>query len=277
MRGGESFGFYETIMYKNEKIIDRRDFLYKGFSFLFGSLFGLSSSSKALAFERNRLFLKPCIAIIIDDIGVSFSRARQFLELGVPITFSILPRISHSYDLALEIRDKGHEIMLHQPMEPLNPRINPGPGALYVGYNVQRIVGIMEENFSSVPFAVGVNNHMGSRFTEQRREVNDALSIVKEKGLYFVDSLTSKRSIAHETAKRLHMVTDFRNVFLDNQHNESAILFQLNRLQNHALKYGHAIGIGHPYPQTAKAIGKFLRSPEYSDISLVHISSIVRA
>jgi len=266
-------------MAKNEKIIDRRDFLYKGFSFLFGSLFGLSSFSKALAIEghRNKSFFQPCIALIIDDIGLSFSRARQFLELGVPITFSILPRISHSYDLALEIRDKGHEIMLHQPMEPLNPRLNPGPGALYVGYDAQRIVGIMEENFSSVPFAVGVNNHMGSRFTEQRREVNNALSIVKKKDLFFIDSLTSKRSIAHETAKRLHMVTDFRNVFLDNQHNESAILFQLNRLQNHALKYGHAIGIGHPYPQTAKAIGKFLRSPEYSDISLVHISSIVRA
>jgi hypothetical protein len=266
-------------MAKNGKIIDRRDFLYKGFSFLFGSLFGFSSFSKALAIEghRNNSFFQPFIALIIDDIGLSFSRARQFLELGAPITFSILPRISHSYDLALEIHDKGHEIMLHQPMEPLNPRLNPGPGALYVGYDAQRIVGIMEENFSSVPFAVGVNNHMGSRFTEQRREVNDALSIVKKKGLFFIDSLTSKHSIAHETAKRLHMVTDFRNVFLDNQHNESAILCQLNRLQNHALKYGHAIGIGHPYPQTAKAIGKFLRSPEYSGISLVHISSIVRA
>ena len=265
-------------MAKNEKIIDRRGFLFKGFSFLFGSLFGLSSFSKALAFEgnRNRLFLKPCIAIIIDDIGVSFSRARQFLELGAPITFSILPRISHSYDLALEIRNKGHEIMLHQPMEPLNPRLNPGPGALYVGYNAQRIVGIMEENFSSVPFAVGVNNHMGSRLTERRREVNDVLSVVKKKSLFFIDSLTSKRSVAHEIAKRLHMVTDFRNVFLDNHHNESAILFQLNRLQNHALKYGHAIGIGHPYPQTAKAIGKFLPSLEYAGISLVHISSVVR-
>jgi len=266
-------------MYKNEKIIDRRDFLLKGCSFLFGSLFGLSSFSKALAFEghRKKSLYQPCIALIIDDIGLSFSRARQFLELGVPITFSILPRISHSYDLALEISDKGHEIMLHQPMEPLNSRIDPGPGALYAGHSAQRMVGIIEENFSSVPFAVGVNNHMGSKFTELRKEVNDFLNVVRGKSLFFIDSVTSKRSVAHKEAKKLHMITDFRNVFLDNQRNESAILFQLNRLQDHALKYGHAIGIGHPYPQTAKAIGKFLRSPEYSGISLVHISRVIHA
>jgi len=266
-------------MAKNEKIIDRRDFLFKGFSFLFGSLFGLSSLSKALAFEGNinRSFIRPCIALIIDDIGLSLSRARQFLELGVPITFSILPRITHSYDLAFEIHDKGHEIMLHQPMEPLNPQLNPGPGALYVGYDAERIVRIMEENFSSVPFAIGVNNHMGSRFTERRREVSDVLNIIKNKNFFFIDSLTSNQSVAHETAKRLHIATDFRNVFLDNQHNESAILFQLNRLKNYAVKYGHSIGIGHPYPQTAKAIEKFLRSFEYSGISLVHMSNIVHA
>ncbi len=266
-------------MAENKEIMDRRDFLFKGLSFLFGSLFGLNSFSKALAFEENRnsSFFQPRIALIIDDIGLSFSRARQFLELEVPITFSILPRITHSHALAHEIRDMGHEIMLHQPMEPFDHRLNPGPGALYVGYDAKRIVRIMEENFSNVPFAIGVNNHMGSRFTERMREVNDVLSIVKNKELFFIDSLTTNRSVAHKTAKRLHMPTDCRNVFLDNQPNESAILFQLKRLQNHALKYGHAIGIGHPYPQTAKAIGKFLRTSQYSGVSMVHISSVVQA
>ncbi|NVL89627.1 MAG: divergent polysaccharide deacetylase family protein [Desulfobacterales bacterium] len=257
--------------------MDRRSFLLKSASLLAGSLFGMNGFSRAFGFEEHesKTFFKARMALIIDDIGYSFSRARQFLELGVPITFSILPRLASSYDLAVEIHDKGHEIMLHQPMEPYNSNLDPGPGALYVGYGSETIGNIVEENISDVPFAVGVNNHMGSRFTECRREINEALTVVKNRGLFFVDSFTSSRSIAYKVARRRHMVTARRNIFLDNHLDESAILSQLHKLRKHARKYGRAVGIGHPFPKTARAIERFLSGRMDHDVSLVHVSKVL--
>jgi len=257
--------------------MNRRDFLLKSTSFVAGSLFGLNGFSKALAFgeQENNSLCKPRIALIIDDIGFSFYRTRLFLDLKIPITFSILPRLVHSRDLAFEVRDNGHEIMLHQPMEPLSPDIDPGPGALYVGYEAMRISNIMEENIGDVPFAAGVNNHMGSKFTESYREIKEALKVVRKKELFFVDSLTSSRSMGYKTARGLHMPVASRNIFLDNVPHESDILIQLDKLKRHAQKYGRAIGIGHPLPKTAAAIGHFLDNIKDSGISLVYVSKVM--
>jgi len=257
--------------------MDRRKFLFGSASFVAGSFFALSGFSKAFAFGERHIppFSSPRIALIIDDIGFSSPRAKAFLELGIPITFSILPRLEKSHDLALEIHEKGHEIMLHQPMEPYNSRIDPGPGALYSGFTANKIGSIIEENIYSVPFAIGVNNHMGSKFTECQKEVNEALRVINSEGLFFVDSLTTSHSTAYKTAKRLHMPAACRNRFLDNIPDESAIHSQLHKLVIYAFKYGHAIGIGHPYPETARAINRFRDDFEASDISLAHISRVL--
>jgi polysaccharide deacetylase 2 family uncharacterized protein YibQ len=254
--------------------MDRRTFLLRSASLLAGSLFGMKSFSWAFAFEEyeNNDLFPPSIALIIDDIGYSFSRVRRFLKLEVPITFSILPRLPKSHNLAVEIHSEGHEIMLHQPMEPHNPHCDPGPGALHVGDRPETIVKIMEDNISEMPFAVGVNNHMGSRFTECCREINEALRVVKNKGLFFVDSLTSSRSEAYKVARRLGMVTARRNIFVDNVVGESTVLSQLQRLQIRAMRHGHAVGIGHPFPETARAIRQFLRRVKHDDVSMVHVS-----
>jgi polysaccharide deacetylase 2 family uncharacterized protein YibQ len=258
--------------------MDRRNFLLKSAGLLVGSFFGVNSFSKVFALEKHKIqpFIQPRIALIIDDIGYSLSRARRFLDIGAPITYSILPRLAYSHDLAIEIHDQGHEIMLHQPMEPTNVNLfDPGPGALYVGDGVEKIGMIMEENISGIPFAVGVNNHMGSRFTECREEIGAALSIVKKRGLFFIDSLTSSRSKAYQTARRLHIAAAGRNIFLDNLHEKSAVFHQLNKLKKHAQKYGHAVGIGHPFPETARAIGQFIKDIKDSDVSLVYMSGIL--
>jgi polysaccharide deacetylase 2 family uncharacterized protein YibQ len=250
--------------------MDRRSFLLKSTSFLVGSLFGLNAFSKALASQEheNRSPFQPRIALIIDDLGQAFCYARPFLELGVPMTFAVLPRLRKTHDLAVKIHREGHEIMLHQPMEPSQSDIDPGPGALFVGDGGNRIVETMEENISRVPFAVGVNNHMGSKFTARAKEMNQVLKVVKRKNLFFVDSLTTNRSTAYRTAKRLEVSTARRNIFLDNRLEESAILSQLHRLERIALKYGRAIGIGHPFPETARATN-------LPDLSFVHISRLV--
>lgn len=257
--------------------MDRRTFLFGSASFLAGSLFGLRGFSKAFSFGRDDIQSSgvPRVALIIDDIGFSASRTRKFLQLGIPITFSILPCLEQSRDLANEIHESGHEVMLHQPMEPYDSHMDPGPGALFQGFTADAIGSILEENINSVPFAVGVNNHMGSKFTECQKEVRDVLKVINRVGLFFVDSLTTSHSTAYETARKLQMATACRNRFLDNLPHESAIHLQLHKLMESALKYGRAIGIGHPYPETARAIRRFAEDFEQSGVSLVHVSHVL--
>jgi polysaccharide deacetylase 2 family uncharacterized protein YibQ len=266
-------------MAEKSKKLDRRDCLLGSAISLVGGVLGMSPLSRAWAAHCGKdadYAFEPKIALIIDDIGFSVNRARQFLELSAPITFSILPWLQNSFDLAQEIHDHGHEIMLHQPMEPINPSLDPGPGALFVGDDPSNIVGIMEKNVLSVPHAIGVNNHMGSKFTACRNEMLEALSVVKEMALFFVDSVTSSRSTAYKTAQELHVDSAFRNRFLDTRLYTGAILLELERLKDHARAYGSAIGIGHPFPETCRAIALFLKSLTHSGISVVPVSCLVQ-
>jgi polysaccharide deacetylase 2 family uncharacterized protein YibQ len=201
----------------------------------------------------------------------------MFLDLEIPMTFAILPRLQMSTTCAEDIHSLGHEIILHQPMEPHDPNMDPGPGALYVGDRYQAISKTIEENISGVPFITGVNNHMGSKFTACDKEMNEALTVIKRKGLFFIDSLTTNQSRAYQTAKTLHMATACRNFFLDNIPEEAAVLSQLNRLNRFALRFGHAIGIGHPYPETVNALRLFRKSMADSTITMVHASDLVPA
>jgi polysaccharide deacetylase 2 family uncharacterized protein YibQ len=257
--------------------MNRREFIFKSASWMLFNYLGFNYFSKALAYlePQDSDFNSPRIALIIDDIGYSLHRAKLFLDLQIPLTFSILPRLSYSYDLAFEINRSGHEIMLHQPMEPANAKLDPGPGALYTGYAYESIIKIVKENISAVPFAGGVNNHMGSYFTACLREMCATLSIIKASGLFFIDSLTSNRSVAYQIARRFQMPADSRNIFLDHHPYEPFILSQLTKLKRYAKKYGTAIAIGHPLPDTAKALKRFAMDLKYSGISLVSVSDIL--
>ena len=215
------------------------------------------------------------IAVIIDDIGFSRARAFRFLELDIPPPFSILPRITHTSELADTLHAAGHEIMLHQPMEPLNNSYNPGPGALYTTYRQPEIVAAIDKNISEIPHVIGVNNHMGSKFTADPEKMRQALGVVKSRDLFFVDSMTTHRSKGYPTASRLGITAARRNVFLDNAISVSAILIQLQKLQRHALKYGRALAIGHPFPETAEALRLFNRTRKRAGVKFVHVSRVL--
>jgi len=220
---------------------------------------------------------RPCVAIIIDDIGYSRKRAWQFLNIGIPLTFSILPQLTHSCESALAIHAHGHEIMLHQPMEPYNLKNhNPGPAAIYTRDGRKQIQNTMVLNIRSTPFVVGVNNHMGSRFTEQPDKMRPALEVVRSNDLFFIDSRTSGRSVAYKTALAMQMTTLPRHVFLDNTTLQPAISAQLHKLKRRALKYGYAIGIGHPFPWTVKAIARFASHLNPSQVKLTYISEVLK-
>ncbi len=280
----------ETYQEEKTQRYHRRFFLVNGLTYLAGTLFGLNFFSMAEANERRlRSMPKPRrqgtsfsapasrIALIIDDIGHSVTRARAFLSLNMPMTFSILPQLRHSNRLAEEITGKGHEVMLHQPMEPYCNEIHPGPGAVYISYGNRKIEETIEQNLSQIPQATGVNNHMGSRFTSCSSKVFQALKIIKKKDLFFVDSLTSSHSQAYQMARRLNMRTAPRNVFLDHTPHIQAVRRQLMHLKQHALKHGAAIGIGHPHLSTLTALRNFKQELDEKEpwLELVSISNLL--
>jgi polysaccharide deacetylase 2 family uncharacterized protein YibQ len=118
---------------------------------------------------------------------------------------------------------------------------------------------------------------MGSRLTECRGKMNEVLDVVEDNSLFFVDSFTSSHSIAYKEASRRHVPAAFRNIFLDNNRSEKYIIGQLRKLKKHAFKYGRAVGIGHPYTETAKAISHFLAGPGNPSDHMVYMSDILNA
>ncbi len=266
-------------MTENLKKFSRREFLRKTTVCTAAAIAGTNTLFNPLVHAVQDGVLPagntPQIAIIIDDVGYNCSRLLPFLDLGVPITFSILPRIPYSQKLAEKIHAEGHEIMLHQPMQPQNASINPGPGALFLDQDSAKRHKIIEENISNFPFAVGVNNHMGSLFTESKQKMEETLQVFKQRGLFFIDSKTTSHSIAYKTAKDLGIQSSFRDVFIDPGQGDNVIARQLARLTSIALRYGQAIGIGHPKPETLCILESYLKDLETSGISMVYVSDVL--
>lgn len=252
--------------------IGRRRFILKGAALLAGGIIGFNPLLKAQACKTACC---PQISIIIDDIGFSLSRADSFLELGFPLTYAVLPRLKKSGRIAKTISEQGHEIMLHQPMEPYNEKIDPGPGALHVNDHPEKIRATLETNLSDFPSAVGVNNHMGSRFTSSENSISRALKIIKSNNRFFLDSITSSHSKGYQTALKLHMPAGRRDVFLDHYPEERNILKQLKRLTALAKTHGQAVGIGHPYLQTVRALKCFKETQDLTGFCFTYVSSII--
>lgn len=258
--------------------MNRRQFIKKTTLGIFWGLIGLKVRSPCPAWAAPPPGCPgPKVALIIDDIGFSRERAESFLRIGIPLTFSVLPRLALSRELAHEIHGCGREVMLHQPMEPFNSCLDPGPGAVYVADAPERIEGVLRENISDLPFAVGVNNHMGSRFTSSPEKMTQVLPLFRDEGFFFVDSLTTGKSAAFATACRLHMPAAARNVFIDHRREESEILRSLEKLVHHARRHGRAVGIGHPYPETCLALERFVRSGRWRACEWVRVSEILGA
>ena len=205
--------------------------------------------------DRKRQLPLPRIAIIIDDLGYDLEIAQRLLALDLPLTLSILPGAPQTGAIAKEGQKRGSELMLHLPMEPRNfPAFNPGPGALLVGMEDGEIKGLIASDLEQVPGARGVNNHMGSYFTERRDKMAVVLGELKKRHLYYIDSRTTKETVAFTLAREMGVPTANRNVFLDNDLSPKAMKFQMQRLMGMARASGGAIGIGHPHPKTIEVL-----------------------
>ncbi len=220
---------------------------------------------------------KPRIAIIIDDIGNNMHDLEALLKIPVKLTFSVLPYERYTKSACERLAGGGQEIMLHMPMQPMSyPEADPGEGALLLTMNGKQIAGAMERALKAVPMAKGMNNHMGSAFTAEPERLDIALSLLKKRGLFFVDSRTSSRSEAYNVAVKLGLPAASRDVFLDHDQNRERIEGQLVSLAAAASERGYALGIGHPYPETIAVLSEKLPLLKSHGYEFVHASELVR-
>ncbi len=204
---------------------------------------------------------KPRISIIVDDVGLSKKYVDQLVKLSPNITFAIMPNRPNSIYAAKKARERGIDVILHQPMEPKASSgynaDDAGEGVLLVGQSKDKILSQLNFNLESVPNVIGVNNHMGSKFTENEELMRLVMLNLKNKGLFWVDSLTTSKSVGYSIAKDEGVKTAKRDVFLDNKtKGKSYVKSQLKKLISKAEKNGYAIGICHPYPQTIEALSE---------------------
>jgi polysaccharide deacetylase 2 family uncharacterized protein YibQ len=217
------------------------------------------------------------VAIIIDDMGASLADAEQLLTIAQPVTFAIIPGLAHSRGVAEAAHAAGREVLLHIPMEPQGyPGRRLEPNGLLVSHDHEELVRRMGRLIRDVPHAIGANNHMGSSFTEHREQMASALGVLKEHGLFFIDSKTTPRSVGTSVAVSLGVGTASRNLFLDNDQRDDAIASQLDAAARLSRKRGTAIAIGHPYPETLRVLKLRLPQLAREGITFVPVSVLVR-
>ena len=218
---------------------------------------------------------QPKVAIIIDDLGYDRRMARRFLELETDLTFSVLPHTPHTRTISREIKNRGRELILHLPMEPVEyPRIDPGPGALLTSMDPDELIQQLRDNLAAVPGVKGVNSHMGSRLTAAPDQMNQIFSILKQQNLYFVDSRSTARSSGRSSARLLKVPFAERDIFIDHVPDSAFIRSQCRKLIRIAKKRGYAVGIAHPYKTTYNVLREIL--PELQqEVRVVPVSQIV--
>jgi len=214
-------------------------------------------------------------AIIIDDLGHDLGAAQRWISLPYPVTFAVLPHLAHSATTAEEAHQAGREVMLHLPME-ADSAAQPGAGEIRVGMRKSEVEHWLDADLGSVPYARGVNNHMGSRATTDANLMAEVMDALAQRGLFFIDSRTSAASVALDVARRRGIPTFYRSVFLDDVETVPYTLGQLRELLRIIEEQDAALAIGHPYPTTLAALERFLPEFERRDIQLVQVSQLLR-
>ena len=194
------------------------------------------------------------LAIVIDDMGENMQAVYALLTLRIPLGFAVWPHARFARETALAAHHAGCAILIHQPMEALDAKAGPGPNPLRVGMPRSRMEAIFRQNLARVPYAEGINNHMGSRFTSRPRDVRLFCEIMADSGLFVLDSVTHPASVLYEEAHAAGIPAARRDVFLDAGTGKAAVLAQLREATRLALHGKQIIAIGHPQTDTLAAL-----------------------
>ncbi len=218
------------------------------------------------------------IAIVIDDMGVADTNSQAVIDrLPTAVTLAFLAYGEATNSQAKHAFNKGHDIMIHLPMQPHRHTANPGPNALYVNDETAQLKRKIKLNFKDLKhISVGVNNHMGSALTENLPAMRTVLEAVEAEEMFFLDSVTTNNSSVLAASTGLNLPVLQRHVFLDHEVTPSFINNALARAERHAKKYGSAIAIGHPYPATTAAIETWAKTLADKQISLIPISNLLQ-
>lgn len=217
------------------------------------------------------------VAIVIDDVGYRKNLA-GFLEIGIPITFAILPKEAHSRDDAKELSALNNPYLLHMPMEPEKyPKENPGKAAILLKMGPAEIRKMVESDLASVPGACGVNNHMGSAFTADAAKMKVFLSVLKEKRLFFLDSYTSQKTQGAKAAAALGVPVLENRVFLDLKEDPASVRAQLDELLRLAQKRPKTVAIGHvQHPGIIPALKEYIPKFKEKGIVFVYLPDLLK-
>lgn len=219
---------------------------------------------------------QPMIAVVLDDLGLNRPAARRAIALPGPLTLSFMTYAEGLRGFAADARAAGHELLLHVPMEPRDPTYDPGPNALRIGLSRDEISRRLRWDLARFDGFVGINNHMGSKFTAAPEGIGQVMRELRARDLLFLDSVTSAASVAWRAAARSGVPFARRDVFLDhNRRDADSIRGQLARLERIAQRRGFAVGIGHPHKATLEVLADWLPEARRRGIALVPISAIV--
>jgi hypothetical protein len=228
--------------------------------------------------EEKRSEIKK-VAIIIDDIGYDLAPLRELIQIDAPMTFAIFPYGPHSVEAAKTLHRNGRQILLHLPMEPRQyPRIKTDKGALLMSMDHDTIKRQLEQDLQAIPYVVGVNNHMGSRFMEDPEKLFIVMQAIKDKGLFFIDSRTTPLSRGYEVAVKVGIPFAARKVFIDNgkSYSETLKILMLIIEQKKEGDIDDIIMIGHPRNSTVQALKKILPLFKEQGIEIISASGMTR-
>ena len=249
--------------------------------FLFLILYSLSiKPDNSIIKTDNSTTYNSKAVIIIDDMGNQYKPCQPLIKSKYPITFSVLPNCPFSRRISQEGHEFGHEIILHAPMESWDNESNlraSKPGNLFLTTEMdnQELTDQLEAMINAVPNIIGISNHMGSKFTEDSSKMEILIRLLKDKNLCFVDSRTSNNSKGLFLAKKIGVPAVGRGLFLDNDQSYNQTVKQLIKLMEIGKAEGTAVGIGHPYPSTIKALTNMLPQFKDNQIEIVPLSEIL--
>lgn len=224
-----------------------------------------------------KIYKRPRVAIILDDFGYNMRDLDILFNIKQPITLAILPNEMYSINVANMAKSRGFEIILHLPLEP-----HPSPGVveevttIRTGMSEKEVLLHLKKEIASVPGIDGVNNHMGSKATEDIGLMTIILKYLKANNLYFLDSLTSQKSVCRAAAQSLGMWYGKRDMFLDNSNVTAAIEKQVMDMKDLAFKRGTVIAIGHDRKNTIAVLARMMPELAAEGIDFVRLSELVK-
>lgn len=217
--------------------------------------------------------LAPQLAIILDDGGYGGPATEAVLALDPRLTLAILPYTPHAEETAQRAHELGFQIMLHMPMESHSPT-ELFQGSLLTTMNAAAMDRLIQQALDQVPHVDGINNHTGSKFTEDPAAVAAMFEALDQRGLFFIDSRTIHTTVALETACAMGIPAAQRDVFLDHENDRATIEKQWDELIATCRQRGGAIGIGHFRELTTQILAEKLPELEDQGIELVHAGNL---